>query len=70
MSETYKGLSEADFALALNENISNIEKLNSKKIKEELILQNQKSQTDEEKEIEYQKQLLEKLKKLRTGEYE
>ena len=55
-------------AKELNENISNIEKLNSKKIKDELILQNQNGQKDEEKEIEYQKQLLEKLKKLRTGE--
>lgn len=70
LSETYKGLNEAEFTLALTENISTIEKLNNEKIKEELILQNQENNQDEEKEIEYQKQLLEKLKKLRTGEYE
>ena len=69
LSETFKDLNEADFTLALSENISNIEKLNSKKIKEELILQNQESTSDEEKEIEYQKQLMEKLKKLRIGDY-
>lgn len=70
LSETYKNLNTADFTLALNEYVSNIEKLNRKKIKDDLILQNQNSLNDEEKEIEYQKQLVEKLKKLRTGEYE
>ena len=69
LSETFKDLKDSDFMLALSENISNIEKLNRKKIKEELILQNQKEMKDEESEIEYQKQLIEKLKKLRTGEY-
>ena len=69
LSETYKGLNTADFTLALSENISNIEKLNKEKIKKELILQNQNELQDEEKEIEYQKQFAEKLKKLRTGDY-
>ena len=69
LSETYKGLKNADFTLALSENISNIEKFNREKIKKELILQNQNELPDEEKEIEYQKQLVEKLKKLRTGDY-
>ena len=68
LSETFKDLKDSDFMLALSENISNIEKLNKKKIKEELILQNQQEMENEQDEIEYQKQLLEKLKKLRTGE--
>jgi len=68
-ADTYKELNTADFTLALSENISNIEKLNKEKIKKTLILQNQNEQNDEEKEIEYQKQLVEKLKKLRIGEY-
>ena len=69
ISDTYKGLKTVDFALALSENISNIEKFNREKIKKELILQNQNELQDEEKEIEYQKQFAEKLKKLRTGDY-
>lgn len=68
LSETFKGLNHLDFTLALTENISVLEKINRKKIKEELILKNQKELNDEE-EFEYQKQLVEKLKKLRTGEY-
>ncbi len=69
LSETFKDLKGSDFVLALNENISILEKLNNKKIKEELILQNQENMTDEKDEAEYQKQLAEKLRKLRTGEY-
>ena len=69
LADTFKDLKDADFALALSENISNIEKYNNKKIKEELIIQNKNSVKDEESEIEYQKKLVEKLKKLRTGDY-
>ena len=69
LSETFKDLKGSDFALALSENISILEKLNKKKIKEDLILQNQKNMEDEVAEAEYQKQLAEKLKKLITGEY-
>ena len=69
LADTLKDWKDADFALALSENISNIEKYNNKKIQEELILQNQNNIQDEEAEIEYQKKLVEKLKKLRTGDY-
>ena len=69
LSETYKELDTSEFTLALTENISIIETLYNDKIKDDLILQNQNEMQNEEKEIEYQKQLIEKLKKIRIGEY-
>lgn len=69
LSETFKDVRESDFILALTENISEIEKINKKRIKAELILQNKDEKLSEEEEIENQKKIMEKLKKLRTGEY-